>query len=82
MRDRRCIGAAEFTAMNDHETVIAALQEARRILRDAGSGPRDREATINRLRSLLDDDQVVHALERIGQQNRPRPAEIVESPWS
>lgn len=68
--------------MTDHETVIAALQEARRILRDTGSGPRDREVTINSLRSLLDDDQIVRALERIGQQNRPTRAEIVESPWS
>ncbi len=68
--------------MNDHETVITALQEARRILRDTGSGPREREATIDSLRSLLDDDQIVRALERIGQQNRSRPANIVESPWS
>ncbi len=69
--------------MNDQETVITALQEARRILhRDTGSGPRDREAMIDSLRSLLDDDHIVGALERIGQQNRPTPANIVESPWS
>lgn len=69
--------------MDDQETIIAALQEARRILhRDIESGPRDREATIASLRSLLDDDRIVRALERIGQQNRSRPAEIVESPWS
>ena len=68
--------------MNDQETVITALQEVRRILRDTGSGPRDCEATINRLRALLDDDQIVHALERIGQQSRSRSANIVESPWS
>jgi len=81
MRDSAA-GTAGFMTMNDHETVIAALQEARRILRDAGSGSQDREATISSLRSLLDHDQVVHALERIGQQSRSRPAEIVESPWS
>ena len=69
--------------MNDQETIIAALQEARSILhRDTGSGLRDREATIHSLRTLLDGDQIVHALERIGQQNQPRPANIVESPWS
>lgn len=69
--------------MTDQETVIAAVQEARRILhRDIGSGPRDREATLASLRSVLDDDQIVHALERIGQQSRSRPGKIVESPWS
>jgi hypothetical protein len=69
--------------MDDQDTVIAAVQEARRILhRDIGSGPKDREATINDLRSVLDNDHVVHALERIGQRTRSRPAKIVESPWS
>ncbi|MGL5165855.1 MAG: hypothetical protein ACRC9K_08205 [Afipia sp.] len=82
MRDMRRVGTAEFTAMNDQETVVAALQEARRILRDTGSGPRECEVAINSLRFLLDDDQIVHALERIGHQNRSAPAEIVESPWS
>ena len=49
--------------MDDQETVIAAVQEARRILgRTIGSSPQDREATINGLRSVLDDDHVVRAL--------------------
>lgn len=68
--------------MNDQEIVVAALQEARRIIRITGSGLREREIAINSLRFLLDDDQIAHALERIGQQNRPTPAEVVESPWS
>lgn len=69
--------------MDDQETVIAAVQEARRILgSDIGSSPRDRETIINHLRSVLDDDQVVHALERIGQRSRSTPSKIVESPWS
>lgn len=69
--------------MDDQETVIAAVREARRIIgRDIGSSPKDREATINNLRSVLDDDQLVRALERIGQRSRSTPAKIVESPWS
>lgn len=69
--------------MDDQEIVIAAVQKARRILgRDIGSGSQDREATISSLRSVLDDDQVVRALERIGQRSRTTPAKIVESPWS
>ncbi|MBR2118321.1 MAG: hypothetical protein V4458_14940 [Pseudomonadota bacterium] len=69
--------------MDDQETVIAAVQMARRILgRDIGSRPQDREATISSLRSVLDDDQVVRALERISQRSRSAPAKIVESPWS
>lgn len=67
--------------MDDQETVIAAVLEARRILdRDTGSGPQDRKTTIDSLRTVLDSDQVAQALERIGQ--RSRPAKIVESPWS
>jgi len=69
--------------MDDQETVISAVQEARRILgRDIGSGPRDREATISSLRSVLDDDHVVRALERISLRSRSTPAKIDESPWS
>lgn len=69
--------------MDDQETVIAAVQEARRILgRTIGSKPQDCEATISSLRSVLDDDQVVRALERINERSRPTPAKIVESPWS
>ncbi len=69
--------------MDDQETVIAAVQKARRILgRDIGSSSQDREATISSLRSVLDDDQVVRALERISQRSRSAPAKIVESPWS
>lgn len=67
--------------MDDQETVIAAVQEARRILgRDTGSGSQDRKTTIDSLRSVLDSDQVAQALERIAQRSRSRPA--VESPWS
>lgn len=67
--------------MDDQETVIAAVQEARRILgRDTGSDPQARKTTIDSLRSVLDSDQVAQALERIGQRSRSRPA--VESPWS
>ncbi|MBQ8101861.1 MAG: hypothetical protein IJ127_02970 [Afipia sp.] len=68
--------------MDDQETVSAAVQEARRILgRTIGSSPQDREATINGLRSVLDDDHVVRALERISQRSRSMP-KTVESPWS
>lgn len=68
--------------MDDQGTLIAAVQEARRILgRKIGSSPQDREATIDGLRSVLDDDQVVRALERIGQRTHSS-SKIVESPWS
>ncbi len=67
--------------MDDQETVIAAVQEARRILGgDTGSGSQDRKTTIDSLRSVLDSDQVAQALERIAQRSRSRPT--VESPWS
>jgi len=69
--------------MDDQETVIAAIQEARRILgRNTGSSPQDLEATIDGLRSVLDDDHVVRALERISQRSQSTPSKIVESPWS
>lgn len=66
--------------MDDQETVVAAVQEARRIL--TRSSPLDHETTIRNLRSVFDDDQLARALERIGQRNRATMAKIVESPWS
>ena len=82
-RQKAVLGTAEFTTMDDQETVIAAIQEARRILgRNTGSSPQDLEATIDGLRSVLDDDQVVRALERISQRSQSTPSKIVESPWS
>lgn len=66
--------------MDDQETVIAAVQEARRILTRSSS--LDHETTIRNLRSVFDDDQLARALQRIGQRNRATMAKIVESPWS
>jgi hypothetical protein len=69
--------------MDDQETVIAAVQEARRILGSStGSSTQHREATIDGLRSVLNDDQVVRALDRISQRSRSTRAKIDESPWS
>jgi hypothetical protein len=77
-----CVGAAE-TPQWTIRKLSSAVREARRILgRNVGSTPQDRETTINGLRSVLDDDQVVRALERISQRSRSISSKIDESPWS
>ena len=50
----------------DQETVLRALEDARRILGEyIEPGPRDATRTVERLLVVLDRSVVVHALDRI-----------------
>ena len=50
----------------DQETVLRALEDARRILGEyIEPGPRDATRTVERLLAVLDRNDVVHALDRI-----------------
>jgi hypothetical protein len=50
----------------DHDTLIRAVEDARRILGEyIEPGPRDPTLTVERLLSVLDRNDVVHALDRI-----------------
>jgi len=52
--------------IKDREIVLAALRDARMILREyLKLGPRDCEQTINRMLHILDDEKVVHAIDRL-----------------
>ena len=50
----------------DHETVLKAMEDARRILCEyIAPGPRDATRTVDWLLSVLDQEQVVRALDRM-----------------
>jgi hypothetical protein len=50
----------------DQETVLRALEDARRILGEyIEPGPRDASRTVERLLAVLNRDDLVHALDRI-----------------
>ena len=50
----------------DQETLIRAIEDARRILGEyIEPGPRDATRTVERLLTVLDRNDVVHALDRI-----------------
>jgi hypothetical protein len=50
----------------DQETVLRAIEDARRILGEyIAPGPRDAFQTVERLLAVLDRDDVVHALDRL-----------------
>ena len=50
----------------DQDTVLRALEDARRILGEyIEPGPRDATRTVERLLTLLDRNDVVHALDRM-----------------
>ena len=50
----------------DQETIIRAVEDARRILAEyIEPGPRDATRTVHRLFAVLDTEEVVHALDRI-----------------
>ena len=52
--------------ITDQDTVLQAVEDARRILREyVIPGPRDATQTVHRLIAVLDQDQVVHALDRM-----------------
>jgi hypothetical protein len=50
----------------DQDTVLRALEDARRILGEyIEPGPRDATRTVERLLAVLDRNDVVHALDRM-----------------
>ena len=50
----------------DHDTLIRAVEDARRILGEyIEPGPRAPTRTVERLLAVLDRNEVVHALDRI-----------------
>ena len=60
----------------DQDTLIRALEDARRILGEyIQPGPRDPTRTVERLLTVLDRNDVVHALDRI---KRRRVIRLVE----
>jgi hypothetical protein len=60
----------------DQDTVIRAVEDARRILGEyIEPGPRDARRTVERLLAVLDRDDVVHSLDRI---KRRRVLRLVE----
>jgi hypothetical protein len=60
----------------DQETVLRAIEDARRILREYKEpGQRDATRTVDRLLAILDRNDVVHALDRM---NRRRMIRLVE----
>jgi hypothetical protein len=61
----------------DQETVLRAMEDARRVLGEyiAPGGPRDATRTVHRLIAVLDRDEVVHALDRM---KRRRTLRLVE----
>ena len=60
----------------DHETLMRALEDARRILGEyIEPGPRDATRTVERLLAVLDKPEIVHALDRM---KRRRVIRLVE----
>ena len=59
----------------DQDTLIRAVEDARRILGNIEPGPRDATRTVERLLAVLDRNDVVHALDRI---KRRRVIRLVE----
>jgi hypothetical protein len=50
----------------DQDTVLRAIEDARRILGEfIAPGPRDPMHTLEKLLTVLDRDEVVHALDRM-----------------
>jgi hypothetical protein len=59
----------------DQDTLMRAVEDARRILGEYIAGPRDGTRTVERLLAVLDRNDVVHALDRM---NRRRVIRLVE----
>jgi hypothetical protein len=60
----------------DQETVLRAMEDARRVLGEyIAPGPRDATRTVHRLIAVVDRDEVVQALDRM---NRRRTLRLVE----
>jgi hypothetical protein len=57
----------------DQETLLRAVEDARRILGEyIEPGPRDAARTVQRLLAVLDNNGVVHALDRMKQRRTMR----------
>jgi hypothetical protein len=60
----------------DHETLIRAIEDARRILGEyIEPGPRDAKRAVERLLAVLDKPEIVYALDRM---KRRRVIRLVE----
>jgi len=60
----------------DQQTLIRAIEDARRILGEyIEPGPRDAKPTVERLLAVLDKPEIVHALDRM---KRRRVIRLVE----
>jgi hypothetical protein len=59
----------------DQETVLRAMEDARRVLGEYIAPTRDATRTVHRLIAVLDRDEVVHALDRM---KRRRTLRLVE----
>lgn len=49
----------------DHDALFRAVVDARRVLSEDQTGSLDPIETLRRLRAVLDDDELVHALDRL-----------------
>ena len=66
-----------FMNSPDHDMLIRAIEDARRILGEyIEPGPRDPARTVERLLAVLDRNDVVHALDRITRRRVTRLVEI------
>ena len=62
----RSIGPVQVMNNPGQDTVLRALEDARRILGEyIEPGPRDATRTVERLLAVLDRNDVVHALDRM-----------------
>jgi len=60
----------------DEDTVLKAIEDARRILGEyIAPGPRDAAQTVHRLLAVLDTEKVVRALDRVKRSRTMRPVE-------
>ncbi len=76
MIPRSFVQGAESVNNPDQDTVLRAVDDARRILGEyIAPGPRDAKQTVDRLVTVLDRDEVVRALDRM---KRRRMLRLVE----
>ena len=71
----RFIGAVRAMPRSDQETILRALEDARRILGRCIAGQRNATRAVERLLAVLDEIEVVDALDRM---NRLRTLRLVD----
>ena len=71
----RFIGAVRVMPRSDQETVLHALEHARRIVGHCIAGQRDATRTVERLLTVLDEVEIADALDRM---NRRRILRLVD----